>query len=599
MKKRDKRIGSRRALELWIAAVVIAAPTVLNFFSARAAVLLLSLCMSLLFVWRLVDTRRIYCGVAAVLAAALSAWSLLSMAWAYDRSANLHHTLLCLCCLLFVLLAADYMTELRAAGRERNLMWMIFLGGALCAAWNVIYWLLYALPSMENYRFMAGIGSPDLLGIFLYSALLCSLFLSKSASKQKRVWMRVAMGWMLFCLIMTQSSRAFLFCALFTAVTVAYSRERIGARLARLLYGLSGAVGAASLFFCVRSLRDASGASFGDAFLAGIRRVVGLGGGGFLSDYAAVHTADYAPQTVPTLASLTASYGVIGLILAVLAAVWVLYLAVRHRGYASVITAALVVYALFVPLADSAAALLFLLGMTASLEERSGACRVIEIPVRRQQVCAAVALVMFVCAAYLSFCHITARNGALHFAAGEYAEAYRFYTAAAAMNPLAGDAAYGAAQSAFERERAQETKQYADALGAVSQAVQRERHNVTYQLLEASIYYEAGQYAPAAAMWEEIASSGERNRQYYVNYAQALLAQIQTMERGSDEARALYDEMVKTADRATNLDEKKLINDAVDAAQPYARADSMFENEQAGVADAIIDENATAAEVTT
>lgn len=556
------RGSGRTVLELAAAVFILLGPTVLGTAAGGWGLYAVFALTAAVFAVRLAETGRIHISVNTVLGGAALLYALFALIWASDRYSHVRLIFTLITVILFSMLAEDYFALEKPDRLGERLSMMALLSAFICALWNIGCWAVGLRFSLKE-PFSAGLGSSDLLGLFMLVGLWCCLrvFYKK---KKLNAGALVFILPMLFVLIMSRSLITGLAGGLFI---LWFSIKKKNAALTVL-------GGAAAVFSAIMLI--ASGTAelrpFGDGLICGLRNPGGIGGGGFILRQGELQSAFYNVYSLGLGAEIISSLGLPGLLIFLAAAGWMCYLAINRKSYFCALGAAVCIFAFFVPAGNSLAGLMLIAGVLIYGEWRQGRTLSLRLKSAGR---AAVAAALAVIAVY--GCLLGIGDGLK--ASGIRGGVPSTLAAAARLNPLDGDSSFRAAKAyrtAYSDSGEKNDIAYAEYY--IKQAIRRCGETAKFSAEYAMILAAGGDLSEAVEKDGRAIELAPLNDEYKVMAAARLYELTETAQKGSLAAQNYHKRILELADAVSGMDAKKLINDYADRAQPYIRLDFGYED---------------------
>ncbi|MGN1098106.1 MAG: hypothetical protein ACI4SS_04330, partial [Clostridia bacterium] len=310
MRKNSGRTGGfsgKTALELLAAAFIFLGPTAMNTVSRSWGLYAVFVVTAAAFVVRLIETGKIHISVNIFMGVLCTGYALLALMWAYKPYSHIRLIFTFLTVTLAMFLAADYFSVEKEKGIADRLSYMIIISAVICALWNIVYWCFASGFSLIS-PFSAGFGQSDLLGIYMFAGLWCTVkeirrSETNPGGKNRRNALLVMAIPMLFALIM---SRSLLTCFFGSAFAVAYLLKK-GNKTLCIPFG--AAAGASGAFILIRGI-NLRIAPFADGILCAVKYFGGIGGGGFASGQGRLQSAYYQITELGMGADMASSLGI-------------------------------------------------------------------------------------------------------------------------------------------------------------------------------------------------------------------------------------------------------------------------------------------------
>lgn len=555
--KAGRGFSSKTLLELAAAVFILLGPTVLGAAMEGWGLYGVFALTAAVFAVRLMETKKVHISVNIVLGGAMLLYALFGLIWASDRYSHLRLIFTALTIILFSALAADYFSLEKPDRLGERLGIMVLLSAFVCALWNIAYWAIARRFSLSE-PFSAGLGSSDLLGLFMLVGLWCCPWVFYRKKKLSPGAILFALP-MLFTLIMSRSLITGLAGGLFL----------FWFSIKKKILPLTFLGGVAAIFSAVMLVSAGAGGirPFGDGLICGLRNIGGIGGGGFVLRQGELQSAYYSVDRLGLGAELSSSLGLPGLLIFLAAVGWMGYLAIGRKSYFCALGGAICIYVFFVPAGGSLAGLMLIAGVLIYGEWRQG--RTLSLRLNggvRPAVAAALAL------AVIYGCVLGVGDGfkARGLRTGDPA----LLASAAKLNPLDGDSCFRAAEAyraAYSTSGEKNDIAYAEYY--IERAIRRSGETADFVTEYAQIRAAEGELVEAVKLDNRAIELAPLRDSCKVMAAIHLYSLIQTVPKGSLAAQNYHKRILELAEAVSGMNDKKLINDYADRAQPYTRAD--------------------------
>lgn len=561
--------GSLAVLKIVMALFIVVAPTLLGFLSIELSACLLFLLMGLMYVARVRKTGQGHMSVFQLGMLFLLAYSAISTLWVSNKSGHGIYMLIISSLIMFFGIVTEYFSENNDEKAQRRMMYMLSLSGTVCALWNFIYWVVALLPFGKKEPFMQGLGNSDFLALYMILCVIVTYKLIRGNKQSRKVLFVISILIMAFVFVMAGGIGWF-FLAVFVVMYFSTRRTK------KFFVPITLAFSAIFLIVVLIAGNAAQqGSVFKDVFGYGMKNLVGCGGG-FWSARQMFFSEKYTDAMVPGLfASLCASSGIIGIACCVVIAGRVVLQFVKLKTWVSAANIFVTVMVLFMPFGQSLIPLFLWMGLVA-YNEKDGNFSVEgkfnEKTVKYITYIVALAGVFTV----VLLCQTLMKSSALDKYNNEkYIEAYELYNTAASINPTDGESCRMAAKSLYASDSI--TKRYSEAVSLVDKAVKRDRYNLENTEIKAQIYYKCEMYDLSAKEYMVIASKVKDSGRYNLETVRSLYNIICTKEKGSADAKTLYEKMVVISENTSDLDYKEKINNIIDKALVYTKGELAVE----------------------
>lgn len=553
-------------LQAAMALFIVLAPTLVGILGAVAGAYAVSFFSLSLLLIRLKDTEKIYVSRYHFVMLTLLFYSLVSSVWASNREGHLIYLFIIGAVTAFFSLAVDYFSESSKETIGRRMMYMLSAGGVICALLNIIYWITCIVPVAGKESFSKGMGSADILAVFLLLCICTSLLLLKGNSSVRRHMIVLGAVLMLFSFVMCRSLAAWLFAF---SILVIYI---IGKK------GKKSFVTAGILILCAFTLAliitmrfSLSGAMFKDAFSYALSHPFGIGGG-FESSAAFFKTQAYGENTLTCLfLKVFAGSGIMGILVIMAIIAFSISHFIKLQSWISLIEMFLTAMMLLLPFNGGFTALLLWAGLMAYNEQAAGRCNKRLLQKNYLSKTSYVLLVVCVISVMLIGQTFIRFSADIKRGKGDYSGAYDLYRAAAAINITDAKSCHNAAQ--MLRLGKELDKKNGDAESLIDNAIKRDKRNLAHLEEKAQIYYACKEYEKSADVFKMAAKGAVINGKYNLSAVKALYAAMKNYSKGSSEAKRAYEEIVQIAQATEDLDYRKEINDIADKALGYTKGE--------------------------
>lgn len=566
---KTKRITSDGALEIGAAVFILLAPSILSFFKSCGLYVMFAAAGAFLCV-RTVSKGHLWADANTRIAAAMGLCSLVWFAFAKNMYGHVRTVFLIFTAVEIMLLAADYFqleAEKKIGGR---LAYMVVFSALILAAVNIINWI-FVLKLSWSEPFAAGIGQKDLLGIFMFAALWCAIGIYLNNRKKNRCFLFLCIP-LVFVLIMSKSYLTWFFGSIFAAIYLWKRKYRAYSALLALL-GMAGGV---CFAFTGGKI---SNAALLDSIGSVFAYPLGLGGGGFISMQGALQSKFYNVEALGTGGELVSSFGIVGAVAVIIFVGYQVYLTFKHRDWFNAFAALLTVYAFFAETSESGIGVLILMCVCVYASRHNQAALKIKV-----SPFAATAMCVILGAASIYGCVLCVsdgvKNSAYTYMLTDSEKAAARFSAAANINALDGESCRcGAAALRYMYEENGEKESFVRAKYEIERAIRRNKNNAFYYAEYARLLADGQEYESAAEQAENAIALAPLNDEFKVLLSENLCKTMQTLPRGSVEAQRCYMRILECGELVESLENKKIINDYADKAQPYTRID-FYENEE-------------------
>ncbi len=553
-------------LQAAMALFIVLAPTLVGMLGPFAGAYAVSFFSLALLLIRLKDTEKIYVSRYHFVMLTLLFYSLVSSIWASNREGHLIYLFIIGAVTAFFSLAVDYFSESSKDTIARRMMYMLSTGGVICALLNIIYWVTCIVPVAGKESFSQGMGSADILAVFLFLCICASLHLLKGNSAVRRHMIVLGAALMLFSFVMCRSLAAWLFAFSILVIYV------IGKKNQKLFITTGILILSAFTLVLIIAMRfSLNGTMFADAFSYALSHLFGIGGG-FESSASLFKTQAYGENTLSCLfLKIFAGSGIMGLLVIIAIAAFSINHFIKLRTWESLIEMFLTVMMIILPFNGSFTALLLWAGLIAYNEQATGKCNKRLLQKNYLSKTSYVLLVACVISVMLMSQAFMRCSADLKREKGDYSGAYDLYRAAAAINMTDAQSCHKAAH--MLRLGKELDKKSDEAVGLIDKAIKRDKRNLAHLEEKAQIYYACKEYEKCADVFKMAAKGAVINGKYNLSAVKALYAAMKNYPKGSSEAKRAYEEIVQTAQATEDLDYRKEINDIADKALGYTKGE--------------------------
>lgn len=556
-------------LKFVMALFIVVSPTLFGFLDTELSACILFILSGGLYVIRMRKTGQGHVSICQFVMTALLFYAIISTLWADNHSGHYTYILMLSSLIMFFGLVTDYFNESNGEKLQRRIMYMLSLSGTVCALWNFIYWVLALVPYGKKDSFSQGIGNSDFLAVFMLLCIIITynLIRGNSSGRKALLWMSILV--MLFSFVMAGSSVWFLLAVFTVMFLIKRKTNKFFVPMTFLLAGLFLA------FVLIFGSGTQQGAVLKDVFGYGTRNFFGHGGG-FWSAREMFLGGEFANFRVPgLLAFLYASSGPIGLVAAVALAGRVVFQFLKLKSWASAANIFITIMIMLFPFAQSPVPLFLWTGLIA-YNEKDANLSVIKTFRTDTVKFTTYAIGISVILSAAIMCQNFIKISALHkYNTEKYPEAYELYDIAATINPLDSESCRMAARSLYMSENIKERRE--EALMLIDKAQKRDRNNLENMNIRAKIYYKCGMYEHSYSEYSALAFRVKVNDKYNLEIVKSLYNIICTKEKGSTEAKELYEKMTDVANKTEDLDCREKINNIVDKALIYTKGELAVE----------------------
>lgn len=562
-------------MQITAALSVLLAPSFLNMLSAEAAVYSLFTVFMFIATLRIKENLKISLTIQNAVYIALIAFGILSLLWTKNISLHMLYIFSVATVWVYSIVLKDYFAENNSSGFKRRMAYLLSASGILCAVVNVVYWLMYVVPVAGNDAFRQGLGTPDLLGIFMVLSLACTVSLCRNNSKIKKTFFVISALMMLFVFIMTKSIVAWFFAVIFVSIIIVRKNIKNAKNSLIISAGIVVLYFAVIIFKLAGSLE---GKAFSDVLKYSFANIFGAGGG-FWNGRETFARFNYdSVAGVGLFPFLSATAGVIGVISCILLLARSVIVFVKQNTVESTVNLLIFLTVLILPFGNSITGIILLAGLTVYNESLTDA--EFKLPLKTSAVKKAtmyisVIIILSTFITVLSFVKMTASS---EFSKGRYSKSYDLYKTVAKINFTDSESCKMAALSIY-KDKSLFNEKKDEAILLVNEAIKGDKLNIENYELKAKIYYAAKEYELCAQEYRNISSKSSLNDRYNLSLAKTLYKIVEENPKGSSEAKRAYEEIVAIAQTTENLDLRKEINDIADKAFAHTKGDLNSERE--------------------
>ncbi len=553
-------------VQIMIAFTAVILPALIGFLPTSVGLHMLFSLYCITLICRIKKTEKIEITVFPAIISALLCYALVSSLWIDNREGHLLYITGLGIVLIFSSLLTDSLSGTNKETTARRFMYLLSLGGVLCAIANIFYWLLEIIPYGENVKMSLGFGNSDFLALFMLSCFCLAGNLIKGNSKIRKGIILAFMLVMGFVFIMTASM--IVWAMAFVFVLLCYIKKKKG----NIYFTCS--IILAVLFFAftaVFGLRENDGI-FYETFLYGIKSFLGKGGG-YLSGKELFVGASVHYKTTGLLAYLTACSGVLGVVTATLLVLVGFINFIKLKNQTSLFLLLLTALIMFLPFGGIFTIILYSSVMVynlslSGLAVKRNIKKSDEFKVRRTitflTILCFISVILLIGSFIRTFADSLYRNK-------EYQKAYEYYKAAASINLSDAQSCKGAVRALSRGKLLAENKE--EAISLINNAIKREPDNLDHVKEKALIYKTIGDYSKAAQQYRHAIRKAIDDDEYNLLLSDVLYDLIKLYPKGSVETREIYNEILVIAQNTENLDLRKQINDIADKALAFKKGE--------------------------
>ena len=558
------RQKSLALLQLTSAAFILLAPSLVGMLPAGTAIYLLFTVLAALLAIRIKTNERIFFSIYHAVYLFLAVYAVISSAWVNNREGQLLLVTALLTLSVFHCNASDYFAENSSDNIKRRAMYLLAFSGALCAVFNIVYWIVCIVPIAGNEALKQGLLTNDFLAIFMYFSMICTLFLFKGNSRLRKAILVMSLLMMVFVFVMAKSISAWLLAVLYTLVLIVKAKSKSGKGF--VLISIGGTVVFLIGLISVLSL-NLSGQAFRDVFAYGSGKLFGAGGG-FWSGREIFASGQYTQRVqVGLLAYLFAACGVPGVICCICALLRNVILLFKLKTPQSLIGLFLCISIMILPLGENLTVILLWIGINAYNEQMS--VMNFKLQIKKQSLEKAIyAITIAVVISSMLVAHSIIRiNASLAYKNKEYTSACELYKIAATLNFTDSESCRKTVASMRKSGEVSSNKE--EAVRIIDKAIKRDSDNLQNIREKALVYDECGEFELSAQQYRVASQMAFQKDEYNLLLVKELYKIIKKHPKGSSETKRAYEEIVAIAQATDNLDYKKEINDIADKALKF------------------------------
>ena len=338
---------SSAVLKIVMALFIVVAPTLFGFINMEISACLLFLLMGVLFVVRIRKTGQGHISVCQLAMLVLLLYSAVSTLWVSNRFGHGTYMLIISGLIMFFGMATEYFSENNDEKAQRRIMYMLSLGGVVCALWNFIYWIVALLPFGKKEQFSQGIGNSGFLALFMMLCIIVTYNLIRGNKKSRKILFIISILIMAFVFVMSGNVAWFLL----GVFAIMYFSTR---RTKKFFVPMTLAFSTVFLIFVLVTGNGATrSVVFNDVFAYGMKNIFGRGGG-FWSARRMILGENNLSDSVPGLfASLCAASGIVGIAFCAFLAGRVVFQFIKLKSWACAVNIFITVMVLFMPFSKS------------------------------------------------------------------------------------------------------------------------------------------------------------------------------------------------------------------------------------------------------
>ncbi len=564
-------INKEKSLALFkilMAAFLIIAPSFLGLLPIGAEVYLMFAILGTVFVLRIKTNNKIYISVQNLTFVLLIAYAVISSIWADSKEGQLIYIFALGAVTLFYNFSAEYFAENSSEGIRRRLMYMLCFSGALCSVINIFYWVFFIVPVAGGQPFDRGLGTNNILGIFMAICIVLSLHLLKGAPKFYKIAMLTSAFLMLFVFVMSESIIAWTFLLLLFALLL--SKRKIKSERGFLSISFLCILIFTAVIICWMKVNSA-GKAFSDVFSYAFGNIFGIGGG-FWNEREVFLEVKYSETLgVGLLPYLFATSGILGLLSSLFIIIRNIILFIKLKSYESLVGLFITLALMIFPFGENFTVILLWIGICAYNEHAAGTNLKLEIKKNNIEKAVCVSTLLTVISCVLLVLAIIKINADFAYERKDYLSSYELYKVSATINLTDSESCRMAAASI--RKAGALDIQGEEALNLIDKAIERDKENLQNIKEKALIYAGCGEYELSAQEYREASHKALIKDEYNLSLAKTLYKIVKGNPKGSSETKRCYEEIISIALSTDDLDLRKEINDIADKALQYTKGE--------------------------
>lgn len=560
---------SLTVLKFVMALFIVVAPTLFGFLNIELSACILFILTGVLYVSRIRKTGQCHISICQFVMMTLLFYSVVSTLWADNKNGHFTYILIISGLIMFFELVSDYFSENNDVKLQRRMMYMLSLSGTLCALWNIIYWVVFLIPYGKKDGFSAGLGNSDFLAVFMLFCIILTYKLMCKNKPLRKALFFVSLLIMVFTFVMTGSFVWFLLLVFAVMFFVTRKTKKLFVPMTLLFAGLFLA------FIIVSANMNGQGTVFSDVFKYGIKNLFGHGGG-FWTAREMFFSGEYTNVSIPGLfAYLCAATGLTGIIVCVALTGRVVFHFLKLKTWASAANIFITLMIMLLPMAQSPVPVFLWAGLIAYNENDAKLSPVKTIRKDTVKYTTYVIAVSGVLTAVMLCRCLIIMNASHKYENRRYIDAYELYNIAATISPVDAESCRMAAKALYMSDDIK--NRHTEAIELVNKAQKRDKYNLENMHIKAQIYYKCEMYELSAQEYMDIASRVAVDSVYNLETVKSLYNIIRTKEKGSVEAKTLYEKMAEIASNTADLDYREKINNIVDKALVYTKGELTVE----------------------
>lgn len=558
-------------LQAIVALFIISAPSFMDIFGIKIAVYIGFSIFGCLTAIRLKTTGRVYYSAYSILLLLLQAYAIISALWADNKEGQLIFIFAIGCMLCMYVVLADYFSENNIESVKRRIMYMLSLSGVICAAFNIIYWLINIVPFASKEKLSFGLGTNDYLALFMLICIVCIFYLMKGNSKTKIRLLAAMSIPVIVVFVMANSPIA---CIFAISILVSFLLT-LKFKKAFSLIGIINIV-AFSVMLLILVLNSEGGKFLNDVLRISFRNLFGMGGG-FQTAEVTFSTQLYNENaSVGLFAFLFASSGIFGIIIMISIIARNVMLFFKLKTWESLVALYLTVILAFLPFNMNFTVILLWSGLTIYNECSAGLSIKFDFKKENIQKIELLLSVLIVISVLLLVQVGIRKNAQAKFSNKDYYNAAQLYKTASLINITDSESCYMYARAL--RMGKQDVFDSTSALHSIDKAIKRDKGNIQNIVEKAEIYRAAGNYNASAQQYRIVCDYAHVKDEYSLALSKVLREIAKDNPLGSSETKRAYEEILKIASTTDNLDVRKEINDIADEVQMFTKGELVNEH---------------------
>lgn len=563
-------------IQILVAVMIIAVPSLLNLLSSEAAVYLLFSVLSLIFLFRIKNTDKVGFSPIQLGCFVLIIWGLLSFFAAKNTEGQFLYIFAIASVGIFSFILNDYYTENSDENFKRRISYLISLSGVICALYNVIFWITEIVPVAGENIFAGGLESNDFLGVYMALSTACTISLYKGNSKFRKFLFNISIFLMAFCFVMTKSPVSWVFALVFTVLVFLKKmifRKNANTSKKYLVISLSliFAYFISLLLFVIKNSGNT------DVFLHALTRIFG-NGGGFLSGAGAFSKAGAEASGIGLFPYMCGASGVLGGFMCVLVFIRSVIAFLKLKTLESAVGIIAILSAFVLPQGNNIAIVLLVIGLNAYNEYSAGMTVKTQTRQKLSQNIIKILSVMLVLTFSSTVLSLIEMKADSNYNNQKYADSYELYKTVSTIDVFESSANRMAAKALLGKKSLSDSEKE-DALRHIDRAIRNDRENLLNYEIKAEIYSSSGDFEMAAQQYRNILGKAFDKEQYHLPLVESLYELSVKYPKGSSETKRIHEEILQIARSTTDLDIKKELIDIADKVFLYTKGDLKDESQ--------------------